>query len=55
MSGWDEVRNERFRKQKELGFFTEDTELTPRNPKTGKWDSLDTVQKEPDIKFKRRA
>ena len=40
MCGWDAVRYARFEKQKKEGFFTSDTELTPRNPKISQWDSL---------------
>ncbi len=44
--GWEKIRNERFKKQVELGLFDEDDKLTPRNPKVADWESLTDEQKE---------
>jgi len=46
MKGWEEVRNDRFRKQLELGLFEQPDRLTPRNPKVPEWDSLTREEKE---------
>jgi arylsulfatase A-like enzyme len=38
--GWDELRKERSARQKELGLFPTDWEVTPRDEKAPAWDSL---------------
>ncbi|MEY2626916.1 MAG: hypothetical protein RJB08_675 [Actinomycetota bacterium] len=47
--GWDELRDRRFAKQKELGLIGQDTVLPPRNSEPGEgvpaWDSLSDDQK----------
>jgi arylsulfatase A-like enzyme len=43
--GWDKLREETFRRQKELGVIPEDTELTPRPEELAAWESLNTEQK----------
>ena len=42
--GWDEVRNNWFEKQKELGVIPEDTVLADRNPGVEPWESLSDNQ-----------
>lgn len=39
-AGWDTLRAQRFRKQKELGLFDDSVEISPRDPKVPAWDSL---------------
>lgn len=36
--GWDAIRDARYKKQIELGLFSKDENLTPRNPKVKAWD-----------------
>ncbi|MDR8394300.1 arylsulfatase [Aliifodinibius sp. S!AR15-10] len=43
--GWDKLREETFRRQKELGVIPEDTELTPRPEELPAWDSFSNQQK----------
>lgn len=43
--GWDKTREDRLRRQKELGLLPENTDLVPRNPEVPAWDSLDADQK----------
>src|SRR5690606_11541378 len=38
--GWDEIRNERFKRQKAMGLIPQDTELAPRNADVRPWDEL---------------
>ena len=42
--GWDEVRAERFERQKSLGVIPEDACLPPSNPGVEAWDDLDPDQ-----------
>ena len=44
--GWDELRQRRFARQKELGLFPADTRLSPRPENVPAWDTLD--EKEQD-------
>lgn len=44
--GWDKIREQRFKKQKELGIIPEDAVLTPLNPGVKPWDQLTEVEKE---------
>lgn len=44
--GWEKIRNVRFEKQKDLGLFGSDAELTPVNPKSPDWNSLTEAQKD---------
>jgi len=45
--GWDEIRERRAAKQKELGLFPDDVPLSPRDPECPAWDEIDSV---PDMK-----
>ena len=37
--GWDQIREQRFEKQKELGFWSADMKLPDRFPPVPSWDS----------------
>ncbi|PSK99783.1 arylsulfatase [Haloactinopolyspora alba] len=43
--GWDEVRAERFERQKAMGLIPADTDLPPRNPGVQAWDELSEDQR----------
>jgi arylsulfatase len=43
--GWDKYREVVFARQKELGIFPENAELSPRDPDVPEWDSLSDDQK----------
>ena len=43
--GWDEYREVVFKRQKELGIFPKDAELSPRDPDVPEWDTLSDEQK----------
>lgn len=43
--GWDQIRSDRFEKQKQLGIIPANTELTPRNEGVEAWDNLNENQK----------
>jgi arylsulfatase A-like enzyme len=43
--GWDQVREQRFEKQKEMGFWNTNMSLPERIPPNQKWDSLSEDQK----------
>ncbi len=49
-AGWDALREERFRRQQELGIVVPDTELAPRNTEPGNdvqaWDTLPPEHRE---------
>ena len=49
-AGWDHVRDERFRRQVQIGLFGPDTALPPRNHEPGKsvssWDVLSSEQQQ---------
>lgn len=45
MEGWEAVRKKRFNKQKTLGLFESDQQLTPLNPLSPKWSSLNNTTK----------
>jgi arylsulfatase A-like enzyme len=45
-AGWDSIRLQRFRRQKELGIVDEDWILSERNPEAPAWDSLSDEKKE---------
>jgi arylsulfatase len=47
--GWDEIRERRAAKQKELGLFPDDLPLSPRDPECPPWDQIDSV---PDMQGK---
>ncbi|MBP0723615.1 arylsulfatase [Bacillus sp. RG28] len=49
--GWDQIREERFQRQKELGVIPPNTELVGHNPGIKGWDELTTKEKELFIKF----
>ena len=50
--GWDELRQQRLAKQKELGLVSEDVELSPRTPGIPDWSSLrPEKQDEMDLKM----
>ncbi len=43
--GWDQIRNERFARQKRMGLFSSSTTLPPPNPDVPRWDELDDDQR----------
>ena len=43
--GWDLLREQRFRRQKEIGIIPEHAKLAPRNPGIPAWDALSPEQK----------
>jgi len=43
--GWDNIRRERYEKQKELGIIPADAELAPLNPGVKEWDRLTENEK----------
>jgi arylsulfatase A-like enzyme len=43
--GWDKIREQRFEKQKELGFWPSDMTIPTRLPPNVAWDSLSQDQK----------
>jgi arylsulfatase A-like enzyme len=45
-SGWDSIRQERFRRQKELGIVSENWMLSERNPEAPAWNALSNERKE---------
>jgi arylsulfatase A-like enzyme len=49
--GWDQIREERFKRQKEMGIIPPDTELVKRNPGIKPWDELTLKEKALFIKF----
>jgi len=46
LAGWDELRAQRFAKQKQLGLIDEKWTLAPRPPEVATWESLTAEQKE---------
>ncbi|MCF0176371.1 MAG: arylsulfatase [Bacteroidales bacterium] len=44
-AGWDEVRNERYKRQVEMGLFDRNM-LTPRNPKVMDWEEMTPEDRE---------
>ena len=44
--GWEVLREETFRRQKELGWIPEDAELTPIDPTMQRWDDVPEAQRE---------
>jgi arylsulfatase len=44
--GWDKYRQVVFARQKELGIFPEDAELSPSDPDVPEWDTLSDQQKQ---------
>lgn len=52
MDGWDKLRDSRFTKQKKLGLFAENVEMSPRTPGIPDWESLDEKKRdEMDLKM----
>jgi len=49
--GWDEYREVVFKRQKELGIFPADAELSPRDPDVPEWDGLSDEQKQLYARF----
>ncbi|MEH7306409.1 sulfatase-like hydrolase/transferase [Neobacillus drentensis] len=49
--GWDQIREERFRRQKDMGVIPPDTELVDRNPGIKPWDELTPKEKALFIRF----
>lgn len=43
--GWDEIRKERFEKQKRMGIIPKSTELVPPNPGVQDWETLSKDEK----------
>ena len=44
-AGWDKIRDQRFEKQKEMGFWNTNLTLPGRLPPNVSWDSLSSEQK----------
>lgn len=44
MAGWDRLRQERFGRQKEMGLFGDNADLSPRDSAVAAWDSLSPAQ-----------
>lgn len=44
--GWDAIREERFAKQKQMGLFSNNTKLTPRDARVPAWNTLSAKEKE---------
>lgn len=49
--GWDQIREERFLRQKELGIIPAAAELAPRNPGVKSWESLTDDEKRVFVRF----
>ena len=45
MKGWDQLREERYQKQKNLNLFDRDIPLSPRDPRVRPWSEVDEAQK----------
>jgi arylsulfatase A-like enzyme len=39
--GWDKIREQRFAKQKSMGLFSDDVQLSPRNPEAPAWNDAE--------------
>jgi len=48
--GWDNLREQRFEKQKELGLISAELELPPRDPTVSAWDDLTPEEQEREAK-----
>ena len=46
LSGWDELRKQRFAKQKEIGLLPESTQLAPRPDDVPAWDDIPEADKD---------
>ncbi len=44
-AGWDNIRQQRFKKQKQIGLFSENTILSPRDEVIEDWDNLSEQKK----------
>lgn len=51
--GWDKIREERLKKQKELGIVPQDAELAPLNDKVKPWNELDEDTKKLFIEYQK--
>ncbi len=51
--GWDHIRQQRFKKQKELGIIPQNTELVERNPGIKPWSVLTPKEKTLFIQFQK--
>ncbi|HEY2420004.1 MAG TPA: sulfatase-like hydrolase/transferase, partial [Neobacillus sp.] len=51
--GWDHIREERFKRQKELGVIPHETELVDRNPGIKPWSELSSKEKALFIQFQK--
>jgi arylsulfatase len=49
--GWDKYRQVVFQRQKELGIFSENAELSPRDPDVPEWDTLTAEEKQLYARF----
>jgi len=49
--GWDEVRKQRFLRQKELGIIPQDAELPPFNPDVRHWETLTADEQKVAARF----
>jgi arylsulfatase len=45
MRGWDELREERYQRQKAMKLFDRDIPLSPRDPRVRAWSEVDETQK----------
>ncbi|MDP6037928.1 MAG: arylsulfatase, partial [Candidatus Latescibacteria bacterium] len=41
LCGWDKLRGERFKRQKEMGLFDDSVTLSPRDPEAPAWDEVE--------------
>ena len=41
LCGWDKLREERFKKQKDMGLFDDSVTLSPRDPESPAWDEVE--------------
>ena len=53
--GWDNIREERFNKQKQLGIIPNDTKLPGLNPGVKPWDQLTNDEKKAFAPFPRNV
>ncbi|WP_282942514.1 arylsulfatase [Paenibacillus sp. RC67] len=49
--GWDQIREQRFHRQKELGIIPQDAELPPFNPDVRPWDTLSANEQKVATRF----
>ena len=49
--GWDKIREERYKRQLQMGIIPQGTELSPKDPAVKEWDSLDDDHKQLYARF----